>query len=1188
MSNTIKLKRGSGSNPSASDLSIGEVALRTDTGQLFTKKDNNAVQEIGAESGVSDGDKGDITVSNSGSTFTIDNDAVTFDKIQNIAQGRILGRKNNGTANVEDLTTAEIRTLLNVEDGATADQTASEILTLLKTVDGGGSGLDADLLDGIGSGSFIRSDADDSFSGTIIANSDSTNPVIKVQGGGPNFIRFDSNDVSSDSIDLIYRTTPNTLAFERVSDAQIMFSVDADNQQAFFAGNLDVGAGLDVTGNITATGDTHKFTSGTSGDCKLIIEADTDNNEEKDNPIILLRQDGGIDVSAIGHNFSGDTNTGNNEFFIANSVSSGAIVFYTGGTAGYTNASERLRISSSGQIDFSGNVDCNQGLDVTGGDITGVLGSAVTGTTQSASDNSTKVATTAFVSTAINNLINGAPSALNTLNELAAAMNDNASFSTTVTNNLATKLALAGGEMTGNITFSGTQTVDGRDLSVDGSKLDGIESGATADQSASEILTLIKTVDGAGSGLNADKLDGLERSTSGNRWGVVPFVESDGVMEIGKFIDFHNTDTDTSDNIVRLESINSSTINISGNKIWHAGNMGVNSGLNADLLDGLHASSFLSSDAADVMSQSTQGTATLDVRNTGGAGSGTGTGALIATFKGDSDSIDIRNIADGDYGIYNPQQNNGFELYDGGGGVRIIFNGGISVEFDSGNAYGDFKGVPTVNGTNLARVSDNITGTSGGFTAGNASNLNSGTVPQARLSASTLLTLIKTVDGAGSGLNADTLDGINSESFVRSDANDSITGHLTITNDSGLKIYSSTSAVGAKINFSDQTSRAQNGTLTYKHQDGAITTTGGNSNDGWVFEGSETRTVVKVVGDIEATSNIYGAGANITALNASNITSGTINTARLPNTYTKASVVTIQSTGAGNDVRLDAADHIIFESGEEEDGCIFFRGNSGVDSYRFAKSGQTSIEGFLSFESISADRTFTFPNASGTISLTSDIPTNNNELTNGAGYITGLSFDNLTGKTSGTGDYSTSGDIVAGRGSGSISLTINDGRGNSNLCFNHQNGVPDQNGNAARIEVNTDSTSGATMFFEIKSNVTGGASTALTSVLDLTETRINPRIDIIPITDSSINIGSNGVRFANGYFDSLYGDGSNLTGISAGAQGGATDEVFWCNNQSVTSNFTIPNNKNAMTAGPIEIESGVTVTVGSGENWTVV
>ena len=45
MSNTIKLKRGSGSNPSASDLSGGEVALRTDNASLFTKKDYGNIAE---------------------------------------------------------------------------------------------------------------------------------------------------------------------------------------------------------------------------------------------------------------------------------------------------------------------------------------------------------------------------------------------------------------------------------------------------------------------------------------------------------------------------------------------------------------------------------------------------------------------------------------------------------------------------------------------------------------------------------------------------------------------------------------------------------------------------------------------------------------------------------------------------------------------------------------------------------------------------------------------------------------------------------------------------------------------------------------------------------------------------------------------------------------------------------------
>jgi hypothetical protein len=69
---------------------------------------------------------------------------------------------------------------------------------------------------------------------------------------------------------------------------------------------------------------------------------------------------------------------------------------------------------------------------------------------------------------------------------------------------------------------------------------------------------------------------------------------------------------------------------------------------------------------------------------------------------------------------------------------------------------------------------------------------------------------------------------------------------------------------------------------------------------------------------------------------------------------------------------------------------------------------------------------------------------------------------------------------------------------------------------------------------------------------------------------------------------SYSGDGSALTGIAAGAGGGGSDEIFWENGQNVTTNYTITNGKNAMSAGPITIDSGVTVTVGSGETWTVV
>ena len=56
----------------------------------------------------------------------------------------------------------------------------------------------------------------------------------------------------------------------------------------------------------------------------------------------------------------------------------------------------------------------------------------------------------------------------------------------------------------------------------------------------------------------------------------------------------------------------------------------------------------------------------------------------------------------------------------------------------------------------------------------------------------------------------------------------------------------------------------------------------------------------------------------------------------------------------------------------------------------------------------------------------------------------------------------------------------------------------------------------------------------------------------------------------------------------AGAQGAGGDNIFWENDQTVTQSYTITNGQNAGSFGPITIQSGVTVTVGAGETWTVV
>lgn len=60
------------------------------------------------------------------------------------------------------------------------------------------------------------------------------------------------------------------------------------------------------------------------------------------------------------------------------------------------------------------------------------------------------------------------------------------------------------------------------------------------------------------------------------------------------------------------------------------------------------------------------------------------------------------------------------------------------------------------------------------------------------------------------------------------------------------------------------------------------------------------------------------------------------------------------------------------------------------------------------------------------------------------------------------------------------------------------------------------------------------------------------------------------------------------TSSSAGASGAGGDAVFYENDQSVNNDYTLTANKNAMSAGAITIENGVTVTVPSGATWSIV
>jgi hypothetical protein len=89
------------------------------------------------------------------------------------------------------------------------------------------------------------------------------------------------------------------------------------------------------------------------------------------------------------------------------------------------------------------------------------------------------------------------------------------------------------------------------------------------------------------------------------------------------------------------------------------------------------------------------------------------------------------------------------------------------------------------------------------------------------------------------------------------------------------------------------------------------------------------------------------------------------------------------------------------------------------------------------------------------------------------------------GPNSNDGRITTSSHIRANNGTGGCSLTANDGGGNASITFNHESQVPEQNGNSGRIHVNTDTTSNATMAFELASNVTSGATTTTTDIFNI-------------------------------------------------------------------------------------------------------
>ena len=617
MANEIKLKRGSGSDPGASDLVVGEPAIRTDTGELFLKKDDNSVAKISG-GGITDGDKGDITVSNSGATFTIDSGVIDNANIASdaaISASKISGvMPTSGGSFTGNVSISDNAIEFDSDSSNTNKISLQGPSTLsgnftLTLPNGNGTNGQALKTDGLGNLSFgnIAFTASDQViglfdqGGTPVQRLLASTEGVTVQGTSGAVSKLMFRD----------RTTANFLKFKPVDTfaADVEFTLPSADGSANTVLKTDgsgvmsfgtiVNASVDASAAIAGSkispdfGSQNVTTTGTLASGDLTITSSL--------PKISLTD-------------SGD----NPDYEITNT--NGSLNFKD-----TTNDATRISIQSSATT-IANNLDCSAGVDVTGNiTVSGTVdgrdiatdGSKLDGIDAGAKDDQTaseiktllqsdKLTSSEITSGTIgsgliaDNAVTFAKIEDVAQNRIIGRVASGSGDLTTLTAaNVRTMINVADGAT--NVTNT-NQLTNGAGFitSADGGNaatLDSLDSTQFVRADASDTLT--------GATYTFDSSTDQKIILKGSSNPYISFLQSSTEKAFIQWSDHYNAvrignQEDGSEFLMR-DDIEFSQDGSTFYKIWHAGNDGAGSGLDADLLDGLTSLEFVRSNAADTI-----------------------------------------------------------------------------------------------------------------------------------------------------------------------------------------------------------------------------------------------------------------------------------------------------------------------------------------------------------------------------------------------------------------------------------------------------------------------------------------------------------------------------------------------------------------------------------------------------------